>query len=569
MMPGFLANTDKLLKADSLNLFTGSWVLGIILLLISPLWFPLLVLALDIATFHDSIALVFMRSINTVRSGLYLSTIMVVVAFFIDGMVRFCQSRSFRILTNHPRLSLFIEAVLFFLIILQLTHYFSMPYRLPFSTIATLVFYLSFPLVGIGVNKSRDNLRQCLLISTSYLICVSIALLLFSVELSRLGLGPGIQVLLNGESELKFIVWMIGPLVLFGIGLFSAARLIDRFISENNSFSLTTGRLLVGLIGFPLLSLGFFSSQNIPISPQATLLLKTRSLYDAKIDSIDRQLIVTQAQKGSFLEDLGYAVGFSFNLDNLDQPARVLRLPTYDMEVIALDEKRREIYHANRKTAEINVINIDSYKVVRKGLLNQSCEGGFQHEVMGSIKRLFIVCEYGMLFVIDQDTLQTIKKIDLGGEGGTIRVDEQNGVIYTNYDMAGVIEARDPKSMEVTSSVKGPLVAVRVPTLGPNQKLYLPAPFESEIWVLARPDLKLLDKIPTQFGVRALAVDETHNLLLAASFITGYIDVIDLKTGKKIQQHYLGKFARQLAVDPVKRHAFLTTENSGLFLLNY
>ena len=59
-----------------------------------------------------------------------------------------------------------------------------------------------------------------------------------------------------------------------------------------------------------------------------------------------------------------------------------------------------------------------------------------------------------------------------------------------------------------------------------------------------------LEAIPMFVGGQGpIAVDDEHGLLLTASVVTGYVEITELETGKKLARHYVGKFGRILRVE--------------------
>src|SRR5262249_22286115 len=64
-------------------------------------------------------------------------------------------------------------------------------------------------------------------------------------------------------------------------------------------------------------------------------------------------------------------------------------------------------------------------------------------------------------------------------------------------------------------------------------ELLVGAPLRSQILRFDAQTLEPKGTIPTVFGVRTLAVDETRNLLLAASLATNMLDLIDLNTNQR------------------------------------
>lgn len=92
------------------------------------------------------------------------------------------------------------------------------------------------------------------------------------------------------------------------------------------------------------------------------------------------------------------------------------------------------------------------------------------------------------------------------------------------------------------------------------QRLFLALPNRMEIWVID-PRAKKIDwVIPTQPGVRSLAVDIDRNIIVSASVLTGQIWVQDLNSGQILDQFAtVMPMVRELALDPKSGIAVLTT----------
>ena len=157
----------------------------------------------------------------------------------------------------------------------------------------------------------------------------------------------------------------------------------------------------------------------------------------------------------------------------------------------------------------------------------------------------------------------------LPGRGSAILYDDVNGVLHVHYRDTELV-AIDAKTLEVLHRTDDvPRNDLRMALSEQCQELYLPAPARSEVWAYRTPALRLQRKIPAEFGVRPLAVDDERGLLFAGSLVTGFIRVLDLDTGNTLQRHYVGKYCRRVALDPVRRLAFVTVRDKGLFLLPY
>lgn len=90
-----------------------------------------------------------------------------------------------------------------------------------------------------------------------------------------------------------------------------------------------------------------------------------------------------------------------------------------------------------------------------------------------------------------------------------------------------------------------------------------------EIYLL---DMETLEWIRTYNvipGVRSITVDEENNLLFAAHFIQGYIEVIDLRTGNQLETILAAATCRHINLDPLRKRGILHTNGRGMFKFDY
>jgi hypothetical protein len=100
-------------------------------------------------------------------------------------------------------------------------------------------------------------------------------------------------------------------------------------------------------------------------------------------------------------------------------------------------------------------------------------------------------------------------------------------------------------------------------------RIILALPNKQELWVIDPEGPDVERKIPTQPGVRAVAVDQKNGLVLTASVVTGQIWVQDLHTGevrRKLGTVY--PMVRELAVAEELGMAVLTTW-AAVYKINY
>ena len=97
-----------------------------------------------------------------------------------------------------------------------------------------------------------------------------------------------------------------------------------------------------------------------------------------------------------------------------------------------------------------------------------------------------------------------------------------------------------------------------VAVLEPALSLHCQTAWRSGRWI---PETREVDwVIPTQPGVRSMAIDADRNIIVSASVLTGQIWVQDLKTGKIFDQFAtVMPMVRELALEETSGQAILTT----------
>lgn len=365
------------------------------------------------------------------------------------------------------------------------------------------------------------------------------------------------------RSAIRAIIWL-GSLVgishlLAPVGLlkFAAWCLLPRS-PRIQWIACQLGRLFACLVSLPVLVLVAYSLQRIPLSPQASPVLEQPGLYDIIIDRPGNRLFATTKAGGSAVV---------LTLDNL-KPFGTLVLPTPELEDVEFDPESRKIFHVNRNTGDILVVDADTFAISRLGRIAVPSNSGSTMLALDKSSGILLVhWEDNNLFAVDCSTGEWNW---LGSPGNvSLLADQANGLVYMSSENRPVVAAIDPEGMQETCYATGPSKGERMALSERRGELYCPDPTTGQIWVYSTPGLRILRKMPAQFGVRALAVDEENELLLAASFVTGYVEIIDLKAGQRLERHYVGDSCRIVAVDAPTRRAFITLRNDGLFLLDY
>ena len=363
----------------------------------------------------------------------------------------------------------------------------------------------------------------------------------------------------RGMAALLERAW--GPLAL-GVGIVATAGaahvlapapllgFVGWCLAPNSSLwrraAIAAGRVAAALFGFGALSIAFLSLRPMPLSASAARLLSDEQLYDVEIDGAANRVLVTT--KYARYRERHYA----FALSDLNAPPIRFYIASDEVEDILLDEGSRKIYHADHKTGNILVLNADTFESEQFGrILGPRSQGSTKLALDQASGRLLISWENDNLFLVDLATHGYV----WAGRVGNVNLlpDRLHGVVYMNREREAAVSAIDSRTGEVRFRAAGPKRNERMVLSEQRGELYVPDPSGGRIWVYSRPDLRLLRKIPSQYVVRALAVDDEHGLLLAASVVSGCVDVIDLEKGEMVQRRYVGPYCRIMQVHAPSR----------------
>jgi hypothetical protein len=255
-----------------------------------------------------------------------------------------------------------------------------------------------------------------------------------------------------------------------------------------------------------------------------------------------------------------------FSLDRLEL-LREFSLPSAELEDIALDPEAREIFHVDRFSRTLYVWDADTLQVRRTARIGRPSSGTIKLALNRPSGRLLVSFENDNLFVVDSRTLD-VAFLDAPGNVN-MAADGRYPLVYFGSEMNARTAAVDMQACREVRREPGPLRGDKVALSEKWNELYAPDPVAGKIWVYSVPGLALVRKIPSQFGVRTLAVDDVNGLLLAASVVTGYVEVLDPATGRRLNRYYAGKYCRAMKTDPPSRRAFITLTRDGLYVIDY
>ena len=506
------------------------------------------------------------RLYDVIFSGIFFATI----AAIIGAAIFFMCETALQKRSTYPQKLLFrpLPVFLFFAVLWAGARLFDVPYPELSAAIGALAGGLVFQ--GFNLRSAKDLKWKQLLphLNIPLIACLLICSQFLVWDQKWEGPVGGSRALSWLEYNIQIgCAWaaLLGLWVVFLVLVFLLERLIDK--GRSTIFFITRTITLVACLA--LTTLGFLSIREEPLSDKVTKILNVGDIYDVYVDSAGGRLLVSCTRSFGQLQR-PFNVGFAFELaDPLKKPY-IWKVPSSDFEEFIFEPDSRRLYHFDQESFALVRIDADTFTVEKTGPLAKGCTGygSIMHGLIASANRFYAKCDRDKLIAFDLFKLQVKNKVALGRDVNFLG-DEDHGLLYVSYEWKNVVEARDAVTLEVRHSAPGPSYSNRMLISRARRELYLPASREAQIMVYAIPDLRLVRRIPCDYGIRVLAIDEIHNLIIVGNYITGLFKVLDLETAEVLQRHYVEKLVRRIVIDAQRRHAFISTTKGGLFLLRY
>jgi hypothetical protein len=93
-------------------------------------------------------------------------------------------------------------------------------------------------------------------------------------------------------------------------------------------------------------------------------------------------------------------------------------------------------------------------------------------------------------------------------------------------------------------------------------------PMDGRVLRFAAETLEPRGSFDTVFGVRTLALDEGRQLLFCGSLATGYMAILDLRTGKELTRYYIAPWLRTIQPVPDRQIAYVSA-NGAIYQIDY
>ncbi len=167
----------------------------------------------------------------------------------------------------------------------------------------------------------------------------------------------------------------------------------------------------------------------------------------------------------------------------------------------------------------------------------------------------------------DAATLEPVVEIDF--KPGYLITHPEKGIVYFNHWIRGKgVHAYDILTGRKIASAPADNRGDRMLVDLPRNRLLVTSPVWSRVQAYDADTLEPQGQIAAIFGVRSLAIDKRRNLMLAASFISNHVAVIDLNENKIIRRYWVGPWLRDIVLDEEAGRAYISSF-WGIYGLDY
>jgi DNA-binding beta-propeller fold protein YncE len=154
-------------------------------------------------------------------------------------------------------------------------------------------------------------------------------------------------------------------------------------------------------------------------------------------------------------------------------------------------------------------------------------------------------------------------------EAGNLILDPSTSLLYLSYfrrqSRVSIYDLK--KRAFIKSAPIGPR-AERMALWKAQSKVLITLPPDSKIAEADQETLDVERYLPAKFGVRAIAIDQSENLLFDGSIVTGEMEIVDLSTMKRRASYYLGPWLRTIELIPDAGIAYVSS-NGAIYEVKY
>jgi len=312
---------------------------------------------------------------------------------------------------------------------------------------------------------------------------------------------------------------------------------------------------------FYILTIGAINASWIPDNTTGDAeQINNGDFYSLQINKEKNQLIVSNI-RNSNLE--------IYNI--FDHPFKLYEIPLLSKEVqdVRINSERNELYHFDREDNKMIVLDLDDFSQEKESKYFLQGEGSARIAFDNNTNTIALSREEDYVWILDMKTTQPMQKLNIGTFNEFILFNKKRNEYilsyFGKYPFLRTVSSDGKKITHVDSMEYQGGIALS----NQHNELFVALPLQSKILVYDLLSLKQKRFIPTVFGVRSIAYDKTHDILIAASMCNGYVHTIDRSTGKGLEKFFVGYYLREICIDENKRDAYISSRIGGLYRLSY
>jgi hypothetical protein len=303
--------------------------------------------------------------------------------------------------------------------------------------------------------------------------------------------------------------------------------------------------------------------QVLRLSRDATVVERGQSFNGLALD-----------ETGMYLYATGHTLPYlrRYDLRDLAAPPLQSRVSTGGAQGLAYDPDAGQVYAFNTFTHQLvylDATTLDQQQVIDvRGL----SPGDPWLAVDTHTDTVTIVSEADVqvgapLIVLDRTSRQVVGEAPLDA-GNLLKHPSQPWLYLSFFRRRNEVVLYNLETRSITHTAIADPQAERMVYWKARNELLVTSPIESRIMRFGADRLEQKGYIPAPFGARAIALDEPRQLLLCGNLATGYLEIIDLRSGARLNRHYLGPWLRTIQLRVEKGIAYVSS-NGALYALKY
>ena len=324
--------------------------------------------------------------------------------------------------------------------------------------------------------------------------------------------------------------------------------------------------LLVGSLAFALLIRGeglLIFEQRVRLSSDAVILERGQSFNWLDLDPTGRYLYAT-----------GHTIARLRRYDLLDPSAAPLQsqVSTGGAQGFAYDPNANEIYAINTFTNQL--LYFDATTLEQRHVVDvpRLSPGDPWVAVDGPTGTVTIVSEADSqvgapLIVLERTSGRILGEAPLDA-GNILKHPSKPWLYLSFFRRRNEVLLYDLEARSIRRSTAADAQAERMVYWKAGNELLVTSPVKSRILRFDADSLSPKGYFVAPFGARAIALDERRQLLLCGNIATGYVLIVDLRTGTPVARHYLGPWLRTITLHVESGTAYVSS-NGALYRLEY